>query len=127
MSADTIDLPEIRSISGPEEAPGKTGDGSDRRKGWQVIAALVLLLVGVLAVDQIIRSGYFTIERVMISNRLQHVDQGIVERNAWRKAAEHFNGFVLQDGASFSQLSHKLRPVKTRRGRFGCRCWCSRR
>ena len=84
MSADTIDLPEIRPVSGPQEVLGKTGDGTDRRKGWQVIAALVLLLGSALAADQIIRSGYFTIERVMISNRLQHVDQGIIERTAWR-------------------------------------------
>ena len=84
MSTDTIDLPEIRPVSGPQETSEKTGDGTDQRKGWKVIAALVLLLVSALAVDQIIRSGYFTIERVMISNRVQHVDQGIVERTAWR-------------------------------------------
>lgn len=62
MSTDTIDLPEIRPVSGPQETSEKTGDGTDQRKGWKVIAALVLLLVSALAVDQIIRSGYFTMK-----------------------------------------------------------------
>ena len=84
MSADTIDLPEIRPVSGPQETLGKTGDGTDRRKGWQLIAALGLLLVSALVADQIIRSGYFTIESVTISHGLEHVDRGIVERTAWR-------------------------------------------
>ena len=90
MSADTIDVPEIRPVSTPQETLGKTGDGTDQRRGWQVIAALVLLLVSALVADQIIRSGYFTIERVTISNRLQHVDQGIVERTAWRSIHGNF-------------------------------------
>ena len=42
------------------------------------------LLVSALTADQIIRSGYFTIESVTISHGLEHVDRGIVERTAWR-------------------------------------------
>ena len=84
MSADTVDLPEIRPVSRPQETPGKTGDRTDERRGWQLIAALGLLLVSALVADQIIRSGYFTIESVTISHGLEHVDRGIVERTAWR-------------------------------------------
>ena len=84
MSADTVDPPEIRPVFRPQETPGKTGDRTDERRGWQLIAALGLLLVSALAADQIIRSGYFTIESVTISHGLEHVDRGIVERTAWR-------------------------------------------
>ena len=84
MSADTVDPPEIRPVSRPQETPGKTGDRTDERRGWQLIAALGLLLVSALVADQIIRSGYFTIESVTISHGLEHVDRGIVERTAWR-------------------------------------------
>ena len=84
MSVDGVDLPEIRPVSSPQDTLEKTGDGTDGRRGWQVIATLALLLVSALAADRIIRSGYFTIESVTISNVLEHVDRGMVERTAWR-------------------------------------------
>jgi|TARA_Y100000310_G_scaffold309522_1_gene353698 cell division protein FtsQ len=51
---------------------------------WQCIAVLAVLLVTALAADQIIRSGYFTFEKVTVATPLAHVDRGIVERTAWR-------------------------------------------
>ena len=84
MSADTIDLPEIKPVSSTQAAPEDTGAEPDGHRGWQVIAALVLLLVSALIADQVIRSGYFTIEKVTVSNGLTHVDRGIAERTAWR-------------------------------------------
>ena len=84
MSADTIDLPDIRPVSSTQAAPEAAGTESDGQRRWQVIAALVLLLISALIADQVIRSGYFTIEKVTVSNGLTHVDRGIVERTAWR-------------------------------------------
>ena len=84
MSADTIDLPQIKPVSSTQAAPEDTGAEPDGHRGWQVIATLVLLLVSALIADQVIRSGYFTIEKVTVSNGLTHVDRGIAERTAWR-------------------------------------------
>ena len=70
MSADTIDLPEIRPVSSTQAAPEATGAEPDGQRRWQVIAALLLLLVSALIADQVIRSGYFTIEKVTVSNGL---------------------------------------------------------
>ncbi len=84
MSANSIGFPELRPVSNPT-APSDTPDtGPARMRRWQCIAVLAVLLVTALAADQIIRSGYFTIEKVTVATPLSYVDRGIVERTAWR-------------------------------------------
>jgi len=84
MSADSIGLPELRPVSSVPATSDATDATSDHRRRWYGIAALAILLVSALAADQIIRSGYFTIEKVTVATPLTHVDRGTVERTAWR-------------------------------------------
>lgn len=84
MSANSIGLPELRPVSNPTEPSDTPDTGPAGMRHWQCIAVLAVLLTTALAADQIIRSGYFTIEKVTVATPLAYVERGIVERTAWR-------------------------------------------
>tara|TARA_Y100001934_G_C12284077_1_gene741432 strand:+ start:430 stop:1272 length:843 start_codon:yes stop_codon:yes gene_type:complete len=84
MSAESIGLPELRPVSSVPVTSDATDATPDHRRRWYGIASLAILLVAALVADQIIRSGYFTIEKVRVATPLLHVDRGTVERTAWR-------------------------------------------
>ena len=85
MNSITPVFPELRPSSGLD--PAALPEPSDQhrpRRTLRLTIVLTVILVTALAIDQILRSGYFTIERVQVDSALQRVHRGLVERATWR-------------------------------------------
>ena len=61
-----------------------------RRRTGPLIALVSMLLIMAVATDQVLRSGYFTIDRITVDSALQQVDRGVLERSAWRSLGGNY-------------------------------------
>ena len=55
-------LPELRAVGG-KVSKGETIEGSIPQRRLPFVAGFFLLLITVLGIDHVIRSGYFTIQK----------------------------------------------------------------
>ncbi len=109
MSVAELDFPELPSLPPPDQPPPPMSlEHRFRQRTGLFALTLVVALVAALCVDQILRSGYFTIERVRIVTALQRVDQGLVERSTWR----NINGnYLTADLGGIEQALENLPGV----------------
>ena len=82
-------LPELRAVGG-KVSKGETFEGSMPQRRLPFVAGFFLLLITVLGIDHVIRSGYFTIQKVVIDPPLAVIDQGSIERETWRKISGNY-------------------------------------
>ena len=82
-------LPELRAVGG-KVSKGETIEGSMPQRRLPFVAGFFLLLITVLGIDHVIRSGYFTIQKVVIDPPLAVIDQGSIERETWRKISGNY-------------------------------------
>ena len=82
-------LPELRAVGG-KVSKGETIEGSMPQRRLPIVAGFFLLLITVLGIDHVIRSGYFTIQKVVIDPPLAVIDQGSIERETWRKISGNY-------------------------------------
>jgi cell division protein FtsQ len=88
-------LPELRAVGG-KVSKGETIEGSMPQRRLPFVAGFFLLLITVLGIDHVIRSGYFTIQKVVIDPPLVVIDQGFIEREAWRKISGNYLNLDLK-------------------------------
>ena len=85
MTVVELGFPELRPLQTPDQPPVQAPlEHHLRRRTVLFASILIAALVAALCVDQILRSGYFTIEQVRVDTVLQRVDQGLIERSTWR-------------------------------------------
>ena len=82
-------IPELRAVGG-KVFKGETIEGSMPQRRLPIVAGFFLLLITVLGIDHVIRSGYFTIQKVVIDPPLAVIDQGSIERETWRKISGNY-------------------------------------
>ena len=82
-------LPELRAVGG-KVSNDDTIERSEPRRRLPLVAGFVLFLMTVLGVDHVIRSGYFTIQKVVIDSPLLVISQGSIERETWRKISGNY-------------------------------------
>ena len=82
-------LPELRAVGG-KVSNDDTIERSEPRRRLPLVAGFVLFLMTVLGIDHVIRSGYFTIQKVVIDSPLLVISQGSIERETWRKISGNY-------------------------------------
>ncbi|NBP93880.1 MAG: FtsQ-type POTRA domain-containing protein [Gammaproteobacteria bacterium] len=68
----------------------ESADTGVARRTWPIFAGFIVLIALALGVDRVVRSGYFTIQRVEVMTSLDVVDRGMVERAAWRSLTGNY-------------------------------------
>jgi cell division protein FtsQ len=60
------------------------------RRTLPILVVLMSFVALALSADRVIRSGYFTIQRVEVTTRLDVVDKAKVERSVWRSVSGNY-------------------------------------
>ena len=89
MSGLGTKLPELRAVVG-KVSKGETIERSEPRRRLPMVAGFFLFFMTVLVMDHVIRSGYFTIQKVVIDSPLLVISQGSIERETWRKISGNY-------------------------------------
>ncbi|MBT6070200.1 MAG: FtsQ-type POTRA domain-containing protein, partial [Proteobacteria bacterium] len=89
MSGLGTKLPELRAVGG-KVSKGETIERSEPRRRLPMVAGFFLFFMTVLVMDHVIRSGYFTIQKVVIDSPLLVISQGSIERETWRKISGNY-------------------------------------
>ena len=97
MSDQDMVMPDLRPAGLRSVSGGEPGKAPIVRRTIPLIAGFLALLSCLLGVDQVVRSGYFTIEKVQITSELEVADRALLERSSWRKISGNYLNVDLKE------------------------------